>query len=71
MRDWTKYERTGWSWCVGWNPHYGGYFAQAWRDWPQRRKVEGHWRLRDIVTEGGRTIDEAELKVQERLESRG
>lgn len=68
MQDWTKYERQGWSWSVGWNANYGGYYAQAWRDYPQKKRLEGRRVKRECFTEGGKTIDEAELKLQQRLE---
>lgn len=68
MQDWAKYERQGWSWSVGWRPNYGGYFAQAWRDYDRRPNIEGRLAKRQCFTEHGKTIDEAELKLQQRLE---
>lgn len=67
--DWTRYEKLGWSWSVGWSPkNYGGYYAQAWRDLKRPVRVEGRLVRRECFTEGGRTITEAEEKLRQRLE---
>ncbi|MHC4867211.1 MAG: hypothetical protein ACYTEX_24300 [Planctomycetota bacterium] len=68
--DWWKYEKAGWSWAVGWNPNYG-YYAQAWRDLDQPRRVDGKLLLRECFTEHGKTIAEAEAKLRQRLEDVG
>jgi len=66
---WADLERRGWSWVVGWSPqNYGGYYAQAWRDYPKPKVVEGRCRYRQCLTEGGRTIEEATTRPMERME---
>lgn len=62
------YEKLGWSWCAGYSRTRGGYYAQAWRDLPQRLKVDGRWMYRECLTEGGRTIEEAAAKLMQRLD---
>lgn len=73
---WHEYETRGWYWSIGFNPNYGGYYAQAYRDLPKqpdgkkgRIRINGSWVYREVVIEGGRTIDEAVSKVQQRLDS--
>ena len=72
---WHDYEKRGWSWSIGWNPNYGGYYARAWRDFPKdergkikRKRVNGRWFYRECIIEGGRTIAEAESKVWQMLD---
>lgn len=69
--DWSKFEKRGWSWSVGWSSSMGGYYARAWRDLPRRIQVEGRWIYRECLTEGGRDTLEAEAKLQQRLEDLG
>ena len=66
--NWYDFERLGWSWAVGWNPNYGGYYAQAWRDYSKPVRITGRLHHREIFTEGGRGIEEATAKLWERLE---
>lgn len=67
--DWWEFEKLGWSWSVGWSQDRG-YFADAWRDLPQRVFVEGRWVYREHLVEIGKTILEAEGKLQQRLRGR-
>ena len=67
--SWYTLEKIGWSWATGWNPNYGGYYAQAWRDLPERIRLEdGRIMIRECFIEHGRTIVEAENKLWQRLE---
>ena len=66
--NWHPYEKLGWSWTSGWNPRYGGYYAQARRDYPKIVMVNGRRVYRQCLTEGGRTIEEAETKLMQRLD---
>lgn len=68
-RNWYYWERRGWSWATGWTPTRGGYYASAWRDRPQPVRISGLLSLREVFVEGGRTIEEAEVKLWERLEA--
>lgn len=61
-------ERTGWSWNLGWNPNYGGYFCQATKDLLKRIKVDGKWYYRTCITEGGKSLEEAQEKLLQRVE---
>ena len=65
--NWYDFERLGWSWAVGWNPNLGGYYAQAWRAHPRPVRIAGRWHYREIFTEGGQSVAEAEAKLWERL----
>jgi hypothetical protein len=65
--DWQRYEREGWSWAVGWNPNYGGYYAQMWRPLKRPIRVNGVLKLRECLTEHGATIAAAEVKLQDRI----
>ena len=67
--NWYDFERLGWSWAVGWNPNYGGYYAQAWRAYRKPVRINGRLHRREIFTEGGRTTDEATAKLWEILEA--
>ena len=72
--NWYKYEKLGWSWSTGWRPNYGGYYAQAVKDLDQKDldkpvRVNGRRVYRTCITEGGKTISEAESKVQQRIDS--
>jgi len=73
---WYDYEKRGWSWSLGFNPNYGGYYAQAYRDLPKRPdgtkgwvRINGHKVYRECLIEGGCTIDEARDKLHQRLDS--
>lgn len=65
---WHDYEKRGWSWAIGWNPNYGGYYAQAWRRFPKRVRLDGRWSYRDCVIEGGQTLAEAQTNLWQRLD---
>jgi hypothetical protein len=71
MSKWYAYEKQGWWWSVGWNPNYGGYYAQAVKPLPRPVVVEGRRVFRTCVTEGGKTIADAEDKVFQRIDSLG
>lgn len=73
---WHDYEKRGWSWSLGFNPNYGGYYAQAWRDLPKRPdgkkgwvRINGKKVYRECLIEGGKTIAEAKDKLHQRLDS--
>ena len=73
---WYDYEKRGWSWSVGFNPNYGGYYAQAYRDLPRRSdgtlgwvRINGRKVYRECLIEGGKTTAEAKRKLQQRLDS--
>lgn len=68
---WYELEKQGWSWAVGWNPNYGGYYVQAWRDLPKPIVVEGKRIFRECFTESGKSISEAESKLWQRLSRLG
>ena len=66
--NWWRWEKHGWSWAVGWNRTRAAYYAQAWRDLPRPKRVDGMLKMRDCLSEHGRSVEEAERKLEQRLE---
>lgn len=58
----------GWSWSIGWNPNYGGWYAQAWRYLPKPVRVRGMLKLKECVIEGGNSMEDAMLNLLQRRE---
>jgi hypothetical protein len=57
----------GWAWSIGWNPNYGGWYAQAWRYLPRAIRVDGRLKLKECFIEGGKNMEDALLKLLERV----
>lgn len=63
-----KYEKNKWSFSMGYNKNYGGYYAQAWKDLDKAVYLDGRWYYRDCLTEGGKDESEALWKLLQRME---
>jgi hypothetical protein len=59
-------EKKGWSWSSGWSITRGGYYAQIFKDLPKPKRIDGQIVFRNVITEFGRTLEEAESKVLQR-----
>ena len=68
MIEWYKWEKLGWSWAIGWNPNYGGYYAQAWKQLPKVAIVEGKKVYSQCITEHGKSLAEAQSRLWQRLD---
>ncbi len=62
-----RLQSRGWAWCVGYAPHLGGYYAQAFRDLPKPIRIDGELVYRECYTEGGNCQEEAVSKLLQRL----
>lgn len=56
----------GWSWASGYSRDRG-YFAEAWRDLPEPKYVDGNWVYRECKIELAKTVREAETKLLKRI----
>lgn len=64
-----QYEKLGWSWHIGYNIDYGGYYAQAWRDRKKYIVIDNKKSYCECITEGGVNTEEALGKLIDRLEN--